>query len=178
MTSDDEILRRWLECRWVRRFESGRCSPEQFAIGLIADWGLPVDPGTFLDAFAHWPKELFTGAKQLVSDTAAACAVACVSNTNALHWELHVERWEMDRFFEQAFLSYRIGMVKPDAEFFRCVTDTLGVSVESVVMLDDSPLNVEGALAVGMQARQVKGPEEARKALEQLGVLSRRSDSS
>ena len=29
--SDDELWRRWLSCEWVRRFERGQCSPEEFA---------------------------------------------------------------------------------------------------------------------------------------------------
>ncbi len=175
ITSDEEIVRRWLQCRWVRRFESGRCSPEDFAAGLITDWRLPVDPEAFLEAFVAWPQELLRGAEELLSETAAVCPIAGVSNTNELHSEVHVDRWAMDRLFETAFLSHRIGMVKPDAELFRHVTDTLGVATERAVLLDDSRLNVEGAMAVGMQARQVRSPGEARVALQRLGVLTCRS---
>ena len=38
--SDEELWARWLGCPWVRRFEAGRCSPEEFAAGFVDDWGL------------------------------------------------------------------------------------------------------------------------------------------
>ena len=36
IASDEEVWRRWLGCRWVRDFERGRCSPEDFAAGVDA----------------------------------------------------------------------------------------------------------------------------------------------
>jgi FMN phosphatase YigB (HAD superfamily) len=32
--SEEELWRRWLTCRWVRRFESGGCSETEFAAGV------------------------------------------------------------------------------------------------------------------------------------------------
>ncbi len=60
--SDDELWRRWLGCPWVRRFESGQCSADEFAAGVVADWQLTVAPQVFLDAFEAWPVGPFPGA--------------------------------------------------------------------------------------------------------------------
>jgi glucose-1-phosphatase len=177
IASEEEIVRRWLGCRWVRRFESGRCTAEDFAAGLISDWGLPVTAEGFLESFGRWPQSLFAGARKLVADTSSSCRVGCLSNTNELHWEVHLTRWRMDELFEQAFLSYRLGLVKPDAAIFRRVVDALGVPAERVVLLDDNQPNVDGAAAVGLRAVRVRGPEEARDALGRLGVLPPRSPS-
>jgi len=171
IASDDDIMRRWLECRWVRQFESGACAAEEFAAGVVADWGLPVGTDAFLESFMGWPRSLFEGATELVADTSEACAVACLSNTNALHWEFQVERWGLEDLFENVFLSYRLGMVKPDGAIFHHVVDALGVPAERIVLLDDSQLNVDGARSVGLQAARVRGPEEARRELVRLGVL-------
>src|SRR5256885_15905606 len=51
VNSDDEGWRRWLTCRWGRRFERGDCSPEEVAAGVVSDWALPGDPGAFLQGF-------------------------------------------------------------------------------------------------------------------------------
>src|SRR5271163_530084 len=40
MESDEALWARWLGCRWVRRFEAGACTPEEFAAGVVADWEL------------------------------------------------------------------------------------------------------------------------------------------
>ena len=35
ISSDHELWSRWLGCPWVRRFESGTCSDEEFARGVV-----------------------------------------------------------------------------------------------------------------------------------------------
>src|ERR1700683_947261 len=32
--SDEALWTRWLSCPWVRRFEAGQCTPEEFAAGV------------------------------------------------------------------------------------------------------------------------------------------------
>src|ERR1700733_6855878 len=51
--SDEEVWARWLDCRWVRSFEGGRCTPEEFAAGVVADWELGLEPAAFLEEFAR-----------------------------------------------------------------------------------------------------------------------------
>jgi len=169
--SREEIVRRWLGCRWVRRFESGRCPPDEFAAGVVADWGLPLSADAFLDSFVTWPEALFDGAVEIVTETAGVATVACLSNTNALHWEVHARRWELDALFDELFLSHLMGMVKPDAAVFDHVVDVLGRPAPRILLLDDSPPNVEAARNAGLRAKVVRGPVEARRVLAELGVL-------
>ncbi len=61
LRSEDEVWARWLSCRWVRSFEAGRCSPEEFAAGLVDDWELELEPAAFLDEFARWPGPPYAG---------------------------------------------------------------------------------------------------------------------
>ena len=37
-TGEAEFWRRWLTSRWVRDFERGRCSNEEFAAGIAVEW--------------------------------------------------------------------------------------------------------------------------------------------
>jgi len=63
---DGEMWRRWLACRWVRTFESGSCSAEQFAEGVVGDWALPITPDAFLLAFRSWLGGPLAGADALL----------------------------------------------------------------------------------------------------------------
>ena len=54
MDSDDELWERWLSCPWVRAFERGECTPEEFAVGMVEEWTLTVAPDVFLSAFRGW----------------------------------------------------------------------------------------------------------------------------
>jgi len=83
--TDDELWQRWLSCRWVRTFERGRCSANDFAAGVISDWALSVTPDAFLDAFRNWPIGPLPGAEALVRQVGQTVPVGCLSNTNTLH---------------------------------------------------------------------------------------------
>jgi len=168
---DEELWRRWLTCEWVRRFERGRCSPEDFAAGVVGDWQLDVTPETFLAEFGEWLVGPLPGAEQLVTETKAAAPVAVLSNTNQVHWDAGAGSWSLVELFDHAFLSFELGMVKPDAEIFTHVVAALGVPAGRVLFLDDNRLNVEQARDVGLRAERVVGVSAAREALVAAGVV-------
>jgi glucose-1-phosphatase len=164
--SDDELWRRWLECEWVRRFERGRCSAEEFAAGVVADWQLAISGEEFLETFAGWVQEPYEGAEQLVADTAERVTVAMLSNMNSVHWDLAVSGWPLVGHFDHVFTSFQLGLIKPDAEVFEHVVATLAIEPGRILFLDDNLINVEGARAAGLQAERVRGVAEARAAVQ------------
>lgn len=171
MASEEELWRRWLTCRWVRRFESGGCSETEFAAGVVADWQLDLSAAAFLQAFREWPTQPLPGAVELVAQTRASVATGCFSNTNALHWHDHVAGWPLAGLFDLRFLSFELGMLKPDAAAFAHVAGLLEVPAERVLFLDDNAVNVAGALAAGFQATRAAGVDEARQRLVEAAVL-------
>jgi FMN phosphatase YigB (HAD superfamily) len=173
ITDDEEIWRRWLSCRWVRDFERGGCTASEFAAGVVADWDLPITPDEFLECFRGWLGGPLRGAAQLVAEVAGVVTVGCLSNTNALHWEEQFSRWAVVSELEHRLFSYELGAVKPDREIYERALARLGAAAHRVVFLDDNQINVDGAAATGLVARRARGVDEARAALEELGVLSR-----
>ena len=170
--TDDEMWRRWLTCEWVRRFERGQCSAEDFAAGVVDDWQLALTPAAFLDEFGQWLVGELPGARDLVAATRQHATVACLSNTNRVHWEAGAGKWPLLRSFDRAFLSFEMGLVKPDREVFEHLVTELDAPVEDVIFLDDNALNVEAASRLGITARRVVGVAAARDALVELGVLA------
>jgi glucose-1-phosphatase len=170
----EEVWQRWLSCQWVRSFERGTCSPDEFASGLVDDWGLAISPTAFLEEFRGWPEDLYYGARELLEMTRQTVPVGCLSNTNALHWGDHSAKWALDGYFDHRFLSYELGLVKPDREIFEHVCSQLDLRAERIVFLDDNAMNVDQASALGFKAHRVRGPGEARKALEEFGIVRAR----
>jgi glucose-1-phosphatase len=169
--SERELWRRWLTCRWVRRFESGGCSPSDFAAGVVADWQLDISPPAFLQAFRDWPTGPLPGAAELVAQTRASVTTGCFSNTNALHWRDHIATWPLTGLFDHRFLSFELGLLKPDIAAFAQVADQLEVPAGRVLFLDDNAVNVAGAAAAGFQASHAAGVDQARQRLVEAGVL-------
>jgi FMN phosphatase YigB (HAD superfamily) len=170
---EDEAWRRWLSCRWVRDFERGACSIEAFSDGVVADWALPIDGPAFATAFSGWVGDELPGAGRLVAETQAAVPVGCLSNSNALHWE-HRARWPFLEELDFRFLSFQLGVLKPDRDLFERVAELLPVDRAAVLFLDDNQINVDGAVEAGFQAARTRGVTEARSALESTGVLPTR----
>jgi len=170
--SDDELWARRLSCPWVRRFEAGGCSPDEFAAGVVEEWDLEIPPTAFLDAFASWTGGPAPGASELLAEVRDAVPVAFLSNTNAVQWAAHYEGTPLVESFDFRFLSFELGMVKPDREIFETVLAELPAPPQRVLFLDDNSVNVEAAAAVGLPALHVKGVDQARRALEDASVIA------
>jgi len=169
--TDEELWARWLGCRWVQQLEAGRCTPQEFAAGVVSDWELAVAPEKFLAIFGAWVNQPFPGAPELVAETGDAARIGCLSNTNAFQWDAHFGSLPLIDAFEFRFLSFELGLVKPDPAIFDAVAVRLPAPPDQVLFLDDNAVNVDAAGAYGFAARHVRGVGEARHALVETGVL-------
>jgi len=68
MDSDEELWQRWLACPWVRRFERGQCSAEEFAAGIVVEWELGLAADAFLESFRSWMSGPVPGASELLDE--------------------------------------------------------------------------------------------------------------
>lgn len=167
----DELWRMWLHSKAVRDFETGRIDPDEFAVGVITEFRLPVGPAQFLASFAGWPTGLYPGTLELLARIPNSYQRALLSNSNALHWTRVVSDLQLGPAFDHHFVSHLTGRIKPDADAFEHVVDSLDCRPEQVLFLDDNTLNVDAAKRFGMQAVRVRGIDETKRALVQRGVI-------
>ena len=167
----EELWALWLSSPVVRRFETGRTTPAEFAEQIIRELSLPVSPEDFVANFQSWLVGLLPGALDVVRSVPSRFTRATLSNNSEPHWRRLMTEFDLEDAFHHHFASHLTGKIKPDREAFQNVLDTLGCSADSVFFLDDSTLNVNAARDVGMHAVQVQGPAEARLALIEAGIL-------
>ena len=170
--SADELWARWLTSAGVRQFETGHTSPDAFGAAMLEEFGLSIAAAQFLEEFTAWPKGVFPGSFELLEQLSASYQLACLSNTNALHWPRVCNEMGLARYFESAFASHLVGLLKPDLEIFQHVVDQLGYPPARILFLDDNQLNVAGARTAGMVAHRVAGLAEVRATLAEVGVLT------
>lgn len=98
-----------------------------------------------------------------------------LSNTNDLHMACVRDRLGLDtynrfqRCFERFYLSYEMGMRKPDPEIFLHVLKENGLAPEKTLFIDDTEEHVLGAASVGLQTWLFQpGHEEISELLERL----------
>jgi putative hydrolase of the HAD superfamily len=171
-SSELEVSARWLMSPWVRKFESGGCSDEEFSAGIVEEWDLPYTASEFLEIFPTWLDPPFAGGVELLAQTSERVGVGCLSNTNSLQWHGMISHWPHTAYFEHRFLSFELGAVKPDAAIYERVIERLPVAPDRVLFLDDVALNVEGARRAGLRSEQALGVSGARAALERYGLLA------
>ena len=87
------------------------------------------------------------------------------SNTDEIHHtycEQHVEALAQ---FDESFLSFQMGLLKPDRQFFLHILNKLGAGPSDCVFIDDTPENVEPARSVGMTGLRFTSNDDLQKGL-------------
>ncbi len=140
------------------RFEVGRIALDELLIQAGSVSGLAAaDVGRVMDAVLV---ETYPGAVALLDRLrAAGVATACLSNTNARHWNLiadtsHAAHLPLDRL-DYAFASQRVGHAKPLAPIYEHVEAETGVDPRHLLFFDDLDENVAAARARGWHAEVV-----------------------
>ncbi|MFM6946381.1 MAG: HAD family hydrolase [Flavobacteriales bacterium] len=139
-------------------FETGQISPQHFINKL-----LPITtPGTSPNqVYAAWnamlgnfPKEKIDFLQQISKEF----PIFMLSNTNAIHWEIVLQRWKnvceapLESVFDHIFLSHEIKQRKPHSSTFGWVLEQMQLTADQVLFIDDSPQHVEGARIAGLDA--------------------------
>ena len=168
--SDDEWHHR-LSSSWVRRFERGECSAAEFSAGAVSEWGLEVTPERFLEIFRDWPIGPYPGTAELLAAVQRSVQIGCLSNTNAMHWEHQMSSWPVLQMFDFRFLSFELGMGKPDEAIFQAVADRLPFEKDRILYFDDVGVNSDAAQSFGFRSETVRGLDEVRAKLSEVGFL-------
>jgi putative hydrolase of the HAD superfamily len=94
------------------------------------------------------------------------------SNTNVDHQRVWSSRYaHVLRPFDRVFCSNELGKRKPAPEAFHAVARAIDVPPERILFFDDTLKNVEGAMAVGMQAVHVRSITDIEEAVRQRTPL-------
>ena len=168
---DSDTWRQILE-PWIRRFERGECSANEFSTGIVADWGVDITPARWLEILQEWPIGPYPGTTELLLELRQAVTIGCLSNTNALHWEDQSARWPVLEFFDHRFLSFELGLRKPDIAIYQAVADRMPCNPDRVLFLDDLAVNVDAARTFGFRSEQVRGLDEVVTVLKDSGLLA------
>lgn len=84
-----------------------------------------------------------------------------LSNTNDAHWQDIKARCfggqaNVDKYFDQVFLSQEMHMAKPNNDIFLEVLKEIDAKAEECLFIDDSTANVEAASALGFHTMKAE----------------------
>ncbi len=150
-------------------FDTGRIGPEGFAAAVGRAAGLPLSVD---EVRALWC-DIFDDLRQM-QELAAALArrhpCYLLSNTDPMHFACALGRLPVLSRFRGQQLSYEVGLLKPDPEYYRAAFRRFGLRPEECVLVDDLRPNVEAIVREGAAGIVHEGTEATKRRLAELGL--------
>ena len=153
-------------------YEIGQCSDDAFAAELICLFDLNIDLSRAKALWNSWVQQCYEGTKAVLSLLREDYTIACLSNTNMLHWAHLPTHINVDDYFDHSFASHLINAAKPDPRSYEIPIEKMDVSPSDIWFFDDTLKNVQAAKAAGMQAYHVDRTVGVVPTLKKLGLVS------
>lgn len=158
----DELLKRLFTEQIFEKFDTGSLSPAQFRSQLCKIMNLKVNDTEIDRAWNSLLLDFPFPRVELLQEVRKNYRVFLLSNTNIIHfWHYTSEFYssygvQMTDLFDQLFLSYEIGIHKPDAGIYEHVLQSAGIKPSESVFIDDSLANIEAAALQGIAVIHIK----------------------
>lgn len=156
----EELHHLWVNAHSTVDFESGRTDFDQFAAAFIQEFDLDVSPETVQHEFLEIVRGPNRNCNQVLSKLKQDYHLSLLSNTSSPHYNKLRDRFDFFDYFDKLFLSYEVGVMKPDEAIYNHVLSVLDIPPEAMAFFDDGARNVEAARKLGVHAYQVNSPEE------------------
>ena len=163
------IRSRWIRSPAVTAFERGEIAAREFGARFVEEWPVDLAADAFIEVFRSWALPLPDEALTMLSELSRSHRIACLSNCNEVHWDALGP--PIQEHFDEAFVSFQMGLAKPDARIFERMLAELDVAPERVTFFDDTDENVSAARALGIRAERVRGLPALRSRLRETGRL-------
>lgn len=138
------------------QYDAGKITTNQFVKALQYEYALEASDEDVLHAWNAMLLGLYPDSLSLISSLQDSISLALLSNINPCHHQYIADECSLlFSKFHYKFLSYELGMKKPDPEIFRFVLDHTGLEPETILFLDDTPKNCEIAQSLGMHVRLI-----------------------
>ncbi|MCG2714123.1 MAG: HAD family phosphatase [Candidatus Omnitrophica bacterium] len=134
-------------------FEEGKISPGKFYQQVKEMLDLKLSYESFVpiwnDIFFLSPKNRMVYA--LANSLKANYKTALLSNINVLHYEYLKKNFPVFDVFHHLFLSYDLGVAKPNKLIYQKVIKELGIFPEEIFYTDDRAELVDSAVSLGIK---------------------------
>ncbi|MDI3527421.1 MAG: glucose-phosphatase [Tenuifilum sp.] len=145
------------------QFDCGLVSPSEFRKQICGLFNISVDAETFDLAWnkllLEWDFERLKFIERLRDDY----KIFLLSNTNAIHFEHYNKELakktgkELKDYFDKLYLSFELGMRKPQPEIFQRVLDENRIDPKETLFIDDTLEHIAAAKKLGINAIHLNG---------------------
>jgi putative hydrolase of the HAD superfamily len=163
------LQERWRMDDPYAQHEIGRIDAPGYFASLRDSLGIDLPDAEFEAGWQSIFLREVPGIRPVLEAAAKRWPLYLFSNTNVSHHRHWSSRYgDVLAYFQRIFVSNELGKRKPDPVAFHAVAQAIDVPPERILFFDDTLSNVEGALAVGMQAVHVKSVADTERAIARL----------
>lgn len=155
-----EVINYWTSLKSVADYETGKISDAEFLRQLKKDLGYSRSERELHEEFKLWCHSVNIQAHNFTIEMISEYRIGVFSNTNPIHHQRLNEIWNTENLPIDEFMSYKLGVMKPNDEAFEYVVMKLGIAQNEILFIDDSQKNVEGAVRNGLNAYLFKNNED------------------
>jgi HAD superfamily hydrolase (TIGR01509 family) len=156
--------------KWMRRYERGEISTEDFHKYLCDSASLNMDLARFQETWSSifLPDPIVS--EDILLALKANYPLILVSNTNHGHAEFIRDKYNIFNHFDHLIFSHEVGSLKPDRRIFESAIAASGRSPGNLFFTDDREENVLAAREMGMHAHRFVSEPLLVEALGEFGV--------
>lgn len=157
--------------RLAIQYETGKITTEQFFNSLDEILHHKFRREELLNAWNAIIGEENSAIAPIVDAVQLRYRTAILSNTSPTHFQKALDNSPILRKFSKRYLSYELGVMKPDLAVFRHVIETLNVDPSTILFIDDISENIIAAQQCGMVGILFTDPFRLRGELESRRIL-------
>ena len=158
--------------------EEGKISAEEFRSELSRLVGRELTFDECRYAWLGYRKDVpqrNLDALQLLRDKGYRLILLSNTNPFMMSWALSKDfdggRASLEDYFDALYLSFRLGVMKPDLRFFKTVLERERIRPEDSLFVDDGPRNVKAAAGLGINTFcPVNGSDWTGELFSRLGI--------
>lgn len=157
-----EVHKKLVESKLYQRFDTGECSPACFRKEIRQACGINLTNQQVDDAWNALLLDFPPHRVSLLHSLKQNYRLFLLSNTNSIHYDSYTQAFqvlhgeEMPDLFERMFLSFEMGVHKPDVAIYNMALDTGSLIAKETLFIDDLLTNAEAATNSGMAAFHLK----------------------
>lgn len=176
----DDIFTQASQLQLFDLLDKGAITPDAFRNELRNLTGLPLTDQQIDNAWNAMLLEMHPYSLELLAKVKGRYRTFLLSNTNQIHFPVFlqylIDNHNIDNLkglFEEQYLSFEMGMRKPDVEIFNFVIRQNGLIPSETLFIDDTPQHVAGARKAGLRAYWLNVDTESVADLFENGQLKR-----
>lgn len=151
---------------FYERHERGEITAGEYFVSLRSSLAINLSDDQFMQGWNAIYVGRIPQTAELLRRLKDRIPIYALTNSNRAHQLIFEKEYAEElRSFRKVFVSSDLGKRKPEPAAFAAVAAEIGVRLDEVLFFDDTRENVEGALAVGMQAVHVRSVEDIAGAL-------------